>query len=84
MLYTLYALIMAGTLYASTGTVADVYEGGPYADDVVRIETYAGTWITYADDLQTGDRVALLMYDVNDTPNDVTDDIIVHTWYTCE
>lgn len=84
MLATIYALIMAGTLYASAGTVTDVYEGGRYADDVVRIETCAGTWTTYADDLIPGDRVTLLMYDVNDTPGDARDDVILSVRYSAE
>lgn len=84
MLHTLYALILAGTLYASAGTVTDVCEGGPYADDVVRIDTYAGTWTTYADDLLPGDRVALIMYDVCDTPHTVTDDVVLSVRYISE
>lgn len=75
MLATIYSLILAGTLYATAGTVTSAH------NDIVQIETTAGTWTAYADDLETGDGVALLMYDVNDTPNDVTDDVILSIKY---
>ena len=81
MLNLIYTLIMAGTIYATGGRVVDVVDGGRSRDDVVTIETAAGLYQTHADDLQIGDGVALMMYDVNGTPNDVTDDVIISVKY---
>lgn len=81
MLTSIFALIAAGTLYASAGTVTHVTEGGQLYNDTVQIETTAGTWTAYADDLEIGDHVAMLMYDINDTPHDITDDIILTVKY---
>lgn len=82
MLASIFALIAAGTIYAQAGTVAHVTEGGFYADDVVQICTTAGTFTTNSDDLAIGDHVAMIMYDVNNTPSDVTDDVILAVKYT--
>ena len=81
MLNLLFTLIMAGTLYTTGGRVVDVIDGGRSRDDVVTIETAAGLHQTLADDLQIGDGVALMMYDANNTPDNVTDDIVISVKY---
>ena len=81
MLNLIFTLIMAGTIYTTGGRVVDVVDGGRSRDDVVTIETASGLHQTHADDLEIGDGVALMMYDVNGTPGNVTDDIIISVKY---
>lgn len=80
MLNLLFTLIMAGTLYTTGGRVVDVVDGGRSRDDVVTVQTAAGLHQFYADDLEIGDGVALMMYD-NGTPDNVTDDIVLSVKY---
>ena len=84
MLNLIFTLIMAGTIYAHAGTVTDVQEGGRYANDYVTVTDACGRAYTmYADDLQEGDAVALLMYDAG-TPDMVTDDIVLSARYIAQ